>query len=196
MGEMANLLLLPATEPDDETYGLIPKRLESCPAATLQEIAFPTMVWYNKAVRSQAIHQIRALGTGPSTLVGFSKSGLGAWNILRAIPERISATIIFDAPVVREELPPWGTAPFYDGDESWQEDLPARTVEDLQNVVPATHRLVLISGEAFHTEMAALARALSATTINHVFLPRPHLKHHWRSGWLEEGLQALLRPGP
>lgn len=189
---MANLVFLPATEPGDETYGRIPERIDAYPAASIQQIYYPTMVWYNGAIRKEAIAQIRSLDIASVILVGFSKSGLGAWNIVRTIPNGISGTIIFDAPVAREERPPWGTTPFYESDASWLEDLPTRTIEDFCTKVPRTHTLVLISGESFHKEMCTLAQALSKTKVEHVFLPRPHLKHHWQSGWIEEGLNALL----
>ncbi|MBU4199440.1 MAG: hypothetical protein KKE37_12330 [Verrucomicrobia bacterium] len=192
--DMLNLVFLPATELRDETYGTVPERIAGYPGASLRQIHYPTLVWYNEAIRREAIAQIRSLNVVPVILVGFSKSGLGAWNITRSIPNCISGTIIFDAPVAREERPPWETVPFYENNASWLEDLPTRTVEDFQAVVPKTHTLVLISGEGFHAEMDTLAQALSKTRITHVFLPRPHLKHHWQSGWIEEGLHALLEP--
>ncbi len=190
--KMQNVVFLPATEPGDETYGRIPELIEAYQGVSIRQIRYPGMVWYNEAVRMEAIAQIRAFGVSSIILIGFSKSGLGAWNITRTIPDYISGTIIFDAPVAREELPPWGTAPFYMNNESWLRDLPVRTVKEFESVVPAAHKLVLISGENFHDEMTMLAHAMSGTTVSHVFLPRPEMEHHWRSGWVEEGLNVLL----
>ena len=189
---MLNLVFLPATEPGNETFGTIPERIDAYSAVSVRQIRYPTMVWYNKPVRMEAIAQIRSLDVASVTLVGFSKSGLGVWNIVRTIPNCISSAIIFDAPVAREVRPEWGTAPFYEDDVSWLQGLPIRTVEDFQAVAPRTLKLVLISGEMFHKDMSMLARALSNTTVSHVFLPRPDLKHHWQSGWIEEGLNILL----
>ncbi|MFC1461608.1 hypothetical protein ACFLQR_03715 [Verrucomicrobiota bacterium] len=187
---MLNLVFLPATEPGDQTYGMVPERIEGYPAASIHQIHYPTIVWYNETIRREAIAQIHSLDVPSVILVGFSKSGLGAWNIARTIPERISGTIIFDAPVARDELHPSGTDPFYESDASWQEDLPIRTVKNFHAVMPKTHSLVLISGESFHEEMCALSEAMSRIGCEHMFLPRPHLKHHWQSGWIEEGLNA------
>ena len=92
---MLNLVLLPATEPGDDTYGIMPGRVEAYPSAVVHPVHFPTMVWYNESIRNAAIAQIQSLETNPVILVGFSKSGLGAWNIARTIPQRISGTIIF-----------------------------------------------------------------------------------------------------
>jgi pimeloyl-ACP methyl ester carboxylesterase len=189
-----NLVFLPATEPQDPTYGAAPERIEAFPEVTVHQVYFPTLVWYNRAVCRQAIAQILALELPPVILVGFSKSGLGAWNITRAIPVSVSATIIFDAPVARADLPPWGTAPFYRGDAEWQEDLPLRSVEAFRPAVPQSHRLVLISGTGFHQEMCMLSQALSKAGLEHVFLPRPGMEHHWNSGWIEDGLAGLLTP--
>ena len=192
---MPNLVILPATEPNDTTYGTAPKRIETHPDTTIHHIHFPTMVWYNEAVCKEAIAQIEALDLSEIILVGFSKSGLGAWHIARAIPNRVTGTIIFDAPVARTELPPWGTEPFYADDAAWQKDLPIRTIRDLQTVLSPTHALVLISGETFHSEMEALSQALCETGFAHTFLALPETKHHWNSGWLEESLSHISTSG-
>jgi hypothetical protein len=189
---MLNIVLLPATEPGDQTYGTIPENLKIYPSAHLLQVRYPTMVWYNETVRMEAVAQIRSFGVSSIILVGFSKSGLGAWNIVRMIPGTVSGTIIFDAPVAREKMPQWGTSPFYRDNLSWQKDVPIHTVDDFQSVVPKRHKLVLISGENFHDEMSMFVNKLYDTTISYVFLPRPYMKHHWQSGWIEEGLRILL----
>ena len=190
-----NLIFLPATEPGDETYGRVPDQIKDYPAAAIHQVQYPSMVWYNAAVRREAVAQIRALGKTPATLIGFSKSGLGAWNIARTLPDRVACTIIFDAPVARDILPPWGTGPFYENDLAWQEDLPIRTIPDFQAVMPKEHLLVLISGANFHDEMCMLSNALLKRGVPHVFLPRPDLKHHWQSGWIEAGLNEMVTHG-
>lgn len=190
-----NLVFLPATAPGDTSCGTIPERIMTSPSAAVYQVTFPEMVWYNDAIRASAITQIRSLDVTPVTLVGFSKSGLGAWNIARAMPDYVSRTIIFDAPVARRIMPPWETSAFYDDDASWRKDLPVLTINEYQAAIAETHRLVLISGEKFHGEMRALSDELSMKGVRHLFLPRPHLKHHWNSGWIEEGLKEAENPG-
>ncbi len=75
---MLNLVILPATEPDDTTYGPAPERIEAYPEASVHPIRFSSMVWYNEAVCKATIVQIKALNLSEIILVGFSKSGLGA----------------------------------------------------------------------------------------------------------------------
>ena len=187
-----DIVFLPATAPSDETYGTIPRKMVGYPGSSVRQVCYPSLVWYNDGVRKEAIAQIRAWGVAPVVLVGFSKSGLGAWNLARSIPDIVSATIIFDAPVAREHLPPWGTDAFYANDTEWQRDLPANTIQSFASAMPTSHQLVLISGEGFHDEMRTLSQALDEAGLAHAFLPRPHMKHHWNSGWIEEGLNTLL----
>lgn len=189
---MMNLVFLPATEPSDWTYGKVPETIEGHLDASIYTVQYPNLVWYNARIRDEAIAQIRALNVSSLVLVGFSKSGLGAWNIARTIPDLVAGTIIFDAPVARESLPSWGTVPFYEDDSSWQEDLPLHTIDMFQTVMPDIHQLVLISGPVFHDEMCRLSGELTKIGLRHAFLSRPHLKHHWNSGWIEEGLNELV----
>ena len=186
-----DLVFLPATAPGDTTYGSVPKRVEGHPGASITQVRYPRLVWYNEAVRREAITQIRALRCSQIVLVGFSKSGLGAWNIARAIPEMVAGTIIFDAPVTQTDRHRWPTEAFYPDDASWQRDLPSRTVREFRDAMCETHRLVLISGASFHNEMCALSNMLTENGLEHIFLPRPGMKHHWNAGWIEEGLARM-----
>lgn len=188
-----NLVLLPATEPGDKTYGVMPERIEGYPDISVYAITFPTMVWYNREICKKTETQIRALGVSPIILAGFSKSGLGVWNVAQLVPDLISGMIIFDSPAVRTELfSPSDANRFYKTDSEWQQDQPICTIEKFQTAMAKTGTVALISGESFSEEMCALAKALSSTAISHVFLPRQNLKHHWQSGWIEEGLRVLL----
>ena len=186
-----NLVFLPATEPANENYGRVPEKIEVSADISIHTIHYPHLVWYNESVREKAIYQIRGLPVSPVVLVGFSKSGLGAWNIARTIPTLVSATLIFDAPVARNELPPWGTGPFYKDDASWQRDLPIQSVKSFAEVMPESHQLVLISGPGFREEMLTLSQALAQIGHKHVYLDRPDMMHHWNSGWIEDGLNEI-----
>lgn len=189
---MLNPVFLPATEPSDTTCGRIPDTIRNYPDITIRQVSYPGLVWYNTAVRNDAIEQIRAWDVAPVTLVGFSKSGLGAWNIARTIPELVSGTIIFDAPAARRQLPPWGTRSFYVDDRTWQADLPICTIHQFAQAMPDSHRLILIAGADFHEDMHTMSKALLQAGSKHALLDRPHMKHRWDSGWIEEGLSILL----
>lgn len=185
------LICLPATAPEDTRFGLPPVRLNAFPDWTVHTPHFPRQVWYNAEVRREALRRIQEHGPGPRILAGFSKSALGAWNLTREAPDLFSATILFDAPAARPELPPWDTADFYANDAAWQADQPLFNLDLFLESVPDPHPLVLVSGELFHDEMTALSEALRTLGREHLFLPRPHLPHRWDSGWLEEAVTSV-----
>lgn len=190
-----DVVVLPPTEPGDLAFGTMPRRVAAPHGVNVHQVRFSRMVWYNAAVRDEAINQILEMDLPMSVLVGFSKSGLGAWHIVRTVPDLFAATIVFDAPVARELLPPWGTGPFYRDNVSWLADLPTRTIAAYAAAVPDAHHLVLVGGEIFHGEMKQLSALMWESGISHTHLHRPRLAHHWCSGWLEEGLTALLEAG-
>jgi pimeloyl-ACP methyl ester carboxylesterase len=193
---MFTIVFLPATEPGNGNYGEIPQTIALFPDLTVRQVNYPRLVWYNRAEQDEAIRQIRNLGATSVILVGFSKSGLGAWNIARRIPGLVAGTIIFDAPVARDTLPPWGTAPFYADDAAWLADLPLRSMAEFHQAVPTELRLVLISGPGFPDEMQVLSDALRRLGRQHVFLDRRNMNHHWNAGWIEEGIRAFLEMTP
>jgi len=186
-----NLVFLPATESSQTQYGVVPQHLDQFPEAVVHTVNFPHLVWYNSSVQAEAIAQIRALGLSSFVLIGFSKSGLGAWNITRQMPDLVSATIIFDSPMTRESLPSWGTSPFYQDDLAWQKDLPANSIDHFCDVTKKDHQLILISSSSFHNEMLELSTQLEDRNYSHHFLNRHDLEHHWNSGWIEDGLNLL-----
>ncbi len=186
-----NLVFLPATHPEDHAYGQIPEACDEYPQAQIHQVHFPRMVWYNRDVQLEALRQIDALGLESLILIGFSKSALGAWNLARQRPDLVRATLLFDAPMIRSTLPPWGTAPFYGGDLDWQEDLPLNQIDSYQEAMPADHQLILISGATYHEEMCIFSDAAAARGLEHRFLQQPDLPHHWNSGWIEQGLELI-----
>lgn len=148
-------------------------------------VPFDSQVWYNRQICAQVCAYLDSLPHEVFTLIGFSKSALGAWNVTRMFGPRILKTVLFDAPVARQQLPPWQTEAFYPDDAHWQSDLPLNTIDDFIKARAPNHQLTLISGELFHPEMLILHQALLAKQANHTWHPTHHFKHHWNSGWLQ-----------
>ncbi len=187
-----HIVNLPATEPGDPTYGSSPTHIASMSDLRCHQVCFQHMVWYNLQVRTEAVRQIEELGLDTFVLVGFSKSGLGAWHLAQTLPDQVTATIIFDAPMMRDSIPvEWGAGPFYTDDSQWLQDLPTHSVANFLHSVKPGHRLVLVSGAAFDEQMKAFSQVLIDAGCQHTFLHHPEIRHHWDSGWLELALGAL-----
>ncbi|MFP4356245.1 MAG: GNAT family N-acetyltransferase [Phycisphaerae bacterium] len=186
----ADLVFLPATGPDEARFGQIPERIDRFESARIHQVRFDRLVWYNRQIRTQAIQQIRAMDARRIVLIGFSKSALGAWNIAREIPEMVAATVLFDTPATSEPRR-WQSPQFYPDAESYAADLPIHSIDDFASAMAADHKLVLISGQLFADDMRALSSACDEVNLAHTFLDQPALLHHWNSGWIELGLEAL-----
>jgi hypothetical protein len=187
---MKDVVFLPATAPRDITYGSIPCELPAGYHAQCRNVEFDRLVWYNAEIRKQAITQIEKIAKPGALLVGFSKSGLGAINIGCAMPDFFSHIIVFDAPLMRRQLPPWGTQQFYRSDSQWQRDLPARKI---RRISQCSWKLILISGESFGNEMREFSLLLNSFDCDHDFIASPKRAHNWNSGWIEPGLERVWK---
>lgn len=190
---MRDLILLPATEPDDDTYGFTPGGM---PGWRLHIIDFPRMVWYNAEVRRDAAARVTALDVTDAVLVGFSKSGLGALNMTAELSatdlgSAVTATVVFDAPVCHQASR-WPNEAFYDP-QTWAADLPLNCVDRFVREIPGAHQLVLHSGASFHDDMQSYAHELERRRCPHTFIADPRRAHHWDSGWLPACLARLHR---
>ena len=179
-------VILPATDPSDNSYGKVPRH--ELVGIVVHEVVFASLVWYNCSVRKETERQIGRMSlTGHNILIGFSKSGLGALNYLIENPGVFQACIIFDSPVMRKECPPWETEAFYD-QASWSADLPTEHVDELIAISQQT-KLVLVSGEFFCDEMLEFSQLLSEGGGKSQFFDL-HFPHRWDSGWLQTAISA------
>ena len=90
-------------------------------------------------------------------------------------------------------MPPWNISEFYINTVEWQEDLPFLSMQDFHAAVSESHHLILLSGAEFHDEMHALSHSMAQLESNHLFLNRSKMEHHWNSGWIEDGVNGLIK---
>ena len=187
------LVFLPATEPFDDRYGQAPAAIQTHPHWLIHHVRFARMVWYNAAVRQRAVEQIETANLSNLVLVGFSKSGLGAWNMAMALANRVKATVIFDSPMCTQPMPSYFGGGFYQTNAQWCDDLPSKSVTRFAELMPRDSRLILIGGEGFSEDMRLMSRLLNEHDVSHTHIDQPCLKHHWNSGWLAMAFDALAR---
>jgi hypothetical protein len=115
-------------------------------------------------------------------LVGFSKSGCGALNLLLDRPGFFAGALIFDAPFFNEDIERWGIDRFYKSVEALYVDTAQGREAEWASL--ADVGLVLVAGENFAADTARLAQGLQALGLNcRAELSEP-LLHRWDSGWL------------
>jgi len=130
-------------------------------------------------------------------LLGFSKSGWGAWSLLLRHPDTFGAAVAWDAPLLMNWPSKYGSQPIFETDENFQnyriENLLRRQADKLK----PHPRLILIGygGDGtggFRQEHLDTHALLEQLAIPHHFSDGPERKHNWNSGWLPEAIPLLL----
>jgi len=131
-------------------------------------------------------------------LVGFSKSGWGAFSLLLRYPELFGRAAAWDAPLWVDRPVPFGMGGVFATQENFEKyqisKLLGRQAELLarpksQHPEP---RLVLLGYDNFRRHHQTAHDAMQNWKIPHVYRDGPQRKHHWQSGWLPEAVECLV----
>lgn len=138
------------------------------------------------------------VASGTTLLVGFSKSGWGAWSLLLRHPDRFDRAAAWDAPLMQSKPDRFGMGPIFGTLENFSRYRIADLVRQRAGLLRGKTRLVLTgyfdSFRSHHQRMHALLLELG---IPHTYRDGPKRLHHWESGWLEETVALLVRrPDP
>jgi hypothetical protein len=140
-------------------------------------------------------HPVRA-ESGGRFLLGFSKSGFGAWSLLLRHPELFARAAAFDAPLMQNKPDKYGMGPIFGTDENFERYripvlLKQRAAMLQQSELP---RLILIGAGNFQQEHEQMHALLKSLKIPHVDIAGPHREHAWGSGWMESAARLLMHP--
>lgn len=124
-------------------------------------------------------------------LVGFSKSGWGAWSLLLRHPDKFAVAAAWDAPLTETTRNKYGMGPIMGSDANFQkyriDQLLAMRAEDLGE----SPRLVLTGYDNFRQPTRDAHALLDKMKISHIYRDGPQRRHHWESGWLDEAVRLL-----
>jgi S-formylglutathione hydrolase FrmB len=137
-------------------------------------------------------------------LIGFSKSGWGAFTLLFRNPETFGFAASWDAPLLftLADFGTYKTGPHFGTPENFAQYLPAELAQSRAAPFRDRPRLVLAGSALFggepdnrfaatpHTE--AMHRLLDELAIPHCYDPDLRFAHRWNSGWLEPTLAHLV----
>ncbi len=125
-------------------------------------------------------------------LVGFSKSGWGAWSLLLRHPEIFGAAAAWDAPLMQAAPDKYGMAPVFGSQENFETYRLSILVRRRADLLRRSCRLVLTGYAAeFREHHVSMHRLLDGLGVPHIYRDGPQRKHHWQSGWLEESVSML-----
>ncbi|MHC4402860.1 MAG: alpha/beta hydrolase-fold protein [Planctomycetota bacterium] len=125
-------------------------------------------------------------------LVGFSKSGWGAFSLLLRNPQVFGKAAAWDAPLGEEHPTRFGTGPIFGSQENFDRYRILMLLEQRAEVLRKDRRLVLSGFGNFREHHVRAHRRMLQLKIPHVYRDGPRRKHDWHSGWLPEAVELLL----
>ena len=127
-------------------------------------------------------------------LMGFSKSGFGAFGLLLRNPGIFGRAAAFDAPLMVDWPGSWGIKEHFGSSEAfagWHiPDLLAQHARELQG----DRRLILLGYCLFRDHVQQANALLHRLGIPHEYRDGPERIHHWYSGWVSEAVALLMAP--
>lgn len=126
-------------------------------------------------------------------LVGFSKSGWGAWSLILRNESLFEFVVAWDAPMMVAKPDRYGMGPIFGSVDNFAnyriETLLRRAgTAFFDNSRP---RLALLGFGSFRSEHVRVRFLLEDLGIEHVYRDGPERKHHWESGWLIEAFEQI-----
>jgi hypothetical protein len=191
---------------------------------TIVEPSFPVEPWYaNSSTDPNTQYEtfmvddlvpwvtqnLATTGQEQNWLLGFSKSGFGAQDLILKHPDVFTAAASWDFPADMTTSTADGTLPVGDGlnyatDANFQSNyrLTPSFVQAHSGPFQTKQRIWIGSYAVFRTDVANYNTLLTSTGIKHL-TEKPHQTvHNWGSGWVPVALSALsteaaaLPPGP
>ncbi len=129
---------------------------------------------------------------GGRLLIGFSKSGWGAFSLLLRHPDVFGRAAAWDSPWSMDWPSKYGSQEIFGTPENFAEYRIHSLFERRAPLLKETSRLVLAGHGNFRAETEAAHRKLDELGIQHRYLNGPDRKHDWHSGWVAEVCATLL----
>jgi S-formylglutathione hydrolase FrmB len=123
-------------------------------------------------------------------LLGFSKSGCGAWSLLLRHPDRFARAAAWDAPLWMDKHAPYGAGPIFGTQENFERYRPATLLRAEPR--KADGRLLHLGYGNFRKDHLAMEALLEELKVAREFRDGPERKHAWESGWVPEAVELLV----
>jgi S-formylglutathione hydrolase FrmB len=125
-------------------------------------------------------------------LLGFSKSGWGAWVLLLRHPDVFCRAAAWDAPLMMERVGQYGTGKIIGTQENFDRYRPARLLRENADKLRNDTRLILTGYGNFRQHHVKTHSLLRELDIPHQYQDGPPRPHAWDSGWLPPTVDVLL----
>ncbi|MCA9075509.1 MAG: hypothetical protein KDA93_10790 [Planctomycetaceae bacterium] len=207
------LYVLPVEEGDEDRYGNGLQEVKKCDLHNRHRLicvapTFSQLPWYadhptNETVRQESylLKDVLPLvertypvveGRAGRLLVGFSKSGCGAWSLLLRRPDVFDKAGAWDAPLMMDAPGKYGSGPIFGTPENFAKYEIQSLLRTKGPTLGDQPRLILTGYDAFREHHIQTHKLLDNIGIPHVYRDGQCRKHSWHSGWLEESVELML----
>ena len=125
-------------------------------------------------------------------LLGFSKSGWGAFSLLLRNPQIFGKAAAWDAPLAEDRPARFGMGPIFGTQENFERYRISALLAKQDDALGGKPRLVLTGYDNFRSHHAQTHEQLLALGVPHVYRDGPQRDHQWHSGWLPEAVGLLM----
>jgi len=125
-------------------------------------------------------------------LLGFSKSGWGAFAILLRNPETFGKAAVWDSPLMMQRPDRYRMAEVFATQENFELYRISRLLKERALQLQAEPRLILLGYSNFREHGQKAHALMIELGIAHEYRDGPARAHDWQSGWVSEAVQRLL----
>jgi S-formylglutathione hydrolase FrmB len=129
---------------------------------------------------------------GGRFLLGFSKSGWGAYSLLLRHPELFARAVAWDAPLMKDKPDQYGMGDIFGTLENFRNYQLTRLLERPVAELRSGNRLILMGYGNFREHHRQMHDLLLRAGVRHEYRDGPAREHDWHSGWVDEAVGLLL----
>jgi S-formylglutathione hydrolase FrmB len=124
-------------------------------------------------------------------LVGFSKSGWGAFSLLLRHPDVFGRAAAWDAPMEQDRPGRYGSVEIFGTEDNFEKYRIAALLEQRAADLGTEKRLALLGYGKFREQHRATHARMERLKVAHGYHDGPERGHAWDSGWLAEAVVFL-----
>lgn len=129
-------------------------------------------------------------------LLGFSKSGWGAFSLLLRHPDRFGKAAAWDAPLMMDMPGRYGSGAIFGTPENFESYRITKLSRGQATKLQKEKRLILLGYGNFRDQHEKIHVLMTEWKIAHEYRDGPLRKHDWHSGWVAEAVALLLAVSP
>ena len=130
---------------------------------------------------------------GGRSLLGFSKSGWGAYRLLLRNPDVFGRAGAWDAPLMMDKPGKYGSGDVFATEDDFAGYRVARRLEGNAAKFQKDKRLILLGYGSFRGEHQTAHDLMDKLKVAHACRDGPRRKRDWHSGWVKEAAELLLK---